>query len=106
LSDTPNDPRRGAALKERGETEIQEPPMYQVVLLNDDYTTQDFVVEVLELVFRKDQAEATRIMLDVHRLGAGMVGVYTWDIASTKVEEVHRMARDRGYPLRCRIEEA
>jgi ATP-dependent Clp protease adaptor protein ClpS len=102
----PKDPRRGTAIRERGETEIQEPPMYKVVLLNDDYTTQEFVVEVLVSVFHKDVPSATRIMLDVHRLGAGTVGVYTWDIASTKVEEVHRLARDRGYPLRCRIEEA
>jgi len=84
----------------------REPDMYKVLLLNDDYTTQEFVVEVIVAVFHKDIPTATKIMLDVHRLGIGVVGVYSWDIANTKAEEVHRRAKIAEFPLRCRIEKA
>lgn len=80
--------------------------MYRVILHNDHYTTMDFVVEVLISVFHKPAAEATRIMLDVHRKGKGICGVYTYDIASSKVSLVHSMAKDREFPLRCSMEEA
>lgn len=79
--------------------------MYRVILHNDHYTTMDFVVEVLISVFHKPAAEATRIMLDVHRKGKGICGVYTYDIASSKVSLVHSMAKDREFPLRCSMEE-
>lgn len=85
---------------------LQEPKMYRVILHNDHYTTMEFVIEVLMKVFHKPAAEATKIMLDVHKKGAGMCGVYTYDIASTKVFQVQHMARQREYPLKCSLEEA
>lgn len=88
------------------DTVLQEPKMYRVILHNDHYTTMDFVVEILMLVFHKPAAEATKIMLDVHKKGAGMCGVYTYDIASTKVTLVHNMAKRREFPLKCSLEEA
>ncbi|MEE9912111.1 MAG: ATP-dependent Clp protease adapter ClpS [Deltaproteobacteria bacterium] len=90
------------AEKERQET--KEPSLYRVILLNDDYTTMDFVVHVLEAVFRKPPAEATRIMLDVHKRGAGLCGVYTREIAETKIAEVHAMAAGQQFPLKCTME--
>jgi len=80
--------------------------MFRVVLHNDDYTTMEFVVEVLMTVFRKNLVESTRIMLDVHRKGTGQVGVYTYDVAATKVNQVHALAREREFPLRCTMEKA
>jgi ATP-dependent Clp protease adaptor protein ClpS len=88
------------------DTVLQEPKMYRVILHNDHYTTMDFVVEVLMIVFYKAAAEATKIMLDVHKKGAGVCGVYTYDIASTKVSVVHNMAKRREFPLKCSLEEA
>lgn len=85
---------------------LQEPKMYRVILHNDHYTTMDFVVEVLMVVFHKAAAEATKIMLDVHKKGAGVCGVYTYDIATTKVSLVHGMAKRREFPLKCSLEEA
>ncbi len=85
--------------------EIKRPKMYKVVLLNDDYTTMDFVVEVLVTVFRKNVAEATKIMLDVHERGRGIVGVYTYDIARTKIMLVEDMAKERDFPLKAVMEE-
>ena len=89
-------------VKERQKTE--RPYLYKVFLLNDDYTTMDFVVHVLENVFRKSPVEATRIMLHVHKKGRGLAGVFTRDIAETKIAEVHGLARDHEYPLRCEME--
>lgn len=88
------------------EEDLQEPPMYKVLLHNDDYTTMEFVVEVLRQVFHKSPTEATRIMLNVHRKGVGVCGVYTAEIAETKVELVHHLARKNGFPLQCSMEEA
>ena len=73
--------------------------MYRVILLNDDYTTMDFVVEILMSVFHKDPFEATQIMLDVHQNGKGIVGVYTYDIAKTKVTQVEQLAKEKEFPL-------
>jgi ATP-dependent Clp protease adaptor protein ClpS len=84
---------------------VQEPKPFRVLLHNDHYTTMDFVVKVIVSVFHKPAAEATKIMLDVHRKGHGVVGVYTWDIASTKVSQVHEMARKSEFPLRASCEE-
>lgn len=86
-------------------TELREPKMYRVILHNDHYTTMDFVVDVLVKVFHKPAVEATKIMLDVHRRGRGVCGVYTYDIAVTKVTRVQTMAKLREYPLRCTLEE-
>jgi ATP-dependent Clp protease adaptor protein ClpS len=85
---------------------LQEPKLYRVILHNDHYTTMDFVVKVIVTVFHKPGAEATRIMLDVHKKGKGIVGVFTFDIAATKVSQVHEMARQSEFPLRASCEEA
>ena len=90
----------------RDEEELKEPMEYVVVLLNDDFTTRDFVVEILQLVFHKNLEEATRIMLNVHHQGRGVVGLYTWDIAQTKANQVHAIAKQNDYPLKCIVEEA
>lgn len=90
------------AEKEKQETE--EPSLYRVILLNDDYTTMEFVIHVLETVFHKPLPEATRIMLNVHKKGAGLCGVYTHEIAETKVAEVHAMAAENQFPLKCTME--
>ncbi len=99
-------PRSGEEIDVEDEVDLREPRMYRVILHNDHYTTMDFVVEVLISVFHKPAAEATRIMLDVHRKGKGICGVYTYDIASSKVSLVHSMAKEREFPLRCSMEEA
>ena len=83
---------------------LQEPPRYKVLLHNDDYTTMDFVVMVLQTVFQKNTDEATRIMLNVHHQGTGIAGVYTREIAETKVAMVHQMAKQHQFPLRCSLE--
>ncbi len=88
----------------RNRENLQEPPLFKVLLHNDDYTTMDFVVMVLETVFGKDTAEATRIMLNVHQQGYGVAGVYTREIGETKVVTVHRLARKNQFPLKCSLE--
>ncbi len=84
--------------------ELREPPMYRVLLHNDDYTAMDFVVEILMLVFNKLPEEAVNIMLNVHRKGIGLCGVYTYEVSETKVETVHAIARGQGFPLKCTME--
>ena len=84
--------------------DVREPPMYRVLLHNDDYTTMDFVVEILMLVFNKSPEEAVNIMLNVHRKGMGLCGVYTYEVSETKVETVHAIAREQGFPLKCTME--
>ena len=88
----------------RVDQKTREPSMYRVLLLNDDYTTMEFVVQILMLVFKKPIEEATRIMLNVHRKGVGVCGVYTYDIAETKVDTVHALARENEFPLKCTME--
>lgn len=83
---------------------IREPEDWRVVLLNDDYTTMEFVVEILMLIFHKSGEDANRIMLDVHKKGRGVVGAYPWDIAQTKAGQVHSLARENQFPLRCVVE--
>ncbi|WP_448872322.1 ATP-dependent Clp protease adapter ClpS [Desulfobulbus propionicus] len=83
---------------------LQEPPLYKVLLHNDDYTTMDFVVMILQTVFSKNTEEATRIMLNVHHQGIGIAGIYTREIAETKIAVVHQMARQHQFPLRCSLE--
>jgi ATP-dependent Clp protease adaptor protein ClpS len=85
--------------------ELDEPPLYRVLLHNDDYTTMQFVVEVLMAVFNKSMEEATRIMLIVHQKGAGLCGVYPLEIAETKVNTVETLARENGFPLKCSMEQ-
>jgi ATP-dependent Clp protease adaptor protein ClpS len=95
--------RTGFAKKTK--EKLREPEEFHVILLNDHYTTMDFVVEILVTVFHKNGDEANRIMLDVHRKGKGMVGRYPWDIAQTKADQVHAAARQREFPLRCIVEQ-
>ena len=94
----------GDAVKERIKTEKKEPTQYKVVLLNDDYTTMEFVVQILEQVFLKTPAEAFRVMMHVHTQGKGLCGLYPHDIAETKIETVHEMAQEHGFPLRADME--
>jgi len=93
-------------LLDRDEEKLKEPRDYMVILLNDDYTTRDFVVEILKIIFHKNSEEANQIMLTVHHKGRGAVGLYTWDIANTKVNQVHTIAKEHDYPLRCVVEES
>ncbi len=83
---------------------VVEPPLYRVLIHNDDYTAMDFVVDVLMMVFKKSDAEANHIMLNVHRKGVGICGVYTHEVAETKVETVRSLAAENGYPLKCTME--
>jgi ATP-dependent Clp protease adaptor protein ClpS len=94
----------GTELVVERKEKLKEPEEFRVILLNDDFTTMDFVVAILIMVFHKSQSEAQKIMLDVHRKGQGVVGVYPWDIAITRVEQVHSLARKEEFPLRCVIE--
>lgn len=95
-------PQRGVLEKSRQKT--AKPSMFKVFLLNDDYTTMEFVVEVLESIFGRSKVEATGIMLHVHRNGKGLAGVYTREIAETKVAQVHTLAKENGFPLKCDME--
>lgn len=87
------------------EDEIREPRQFKVLLHNDDYTTMEFVVHVLVSIFRKSEQEAASIMLKIHHEGVGMCGVYTSEVAETKVALVRQVAADKGYPLKCTMEE-
>jgi len=92
----------GLAVKSRSQT--KKPAMYKVLMLNDDYTPMEFVVQVLETFFSKSHDEAMKIMLHVHQRGVGMCGVYTYEIAETKVTRVMDLARQNQHPLQCTIE--
>ena len=87
------------------ERKVEKPPLYKVLLHNDDYTTMDFVVFILRTVFRHSEEDAVRIMLHVHQRGVGVAGVYTREIAETKASKTLRLARDHDFPLLCTIEE-
>ncbi len=84
---------------------VAEPPLFKVLLHNDDYTTMEFVIMILENVFHKQQEEASQIMLNVHKQGIGVAGVYSRDIAETKMAMVHDMARKNEHPLKCSLEQ-
>ena len=88
----------------RTREDVREPQLYKVLLHNDDYTTMEFVVDVLMTVFQKSEEDAVQIMLNVHRKGVGLCGVYTYEVAETKVEVVHALATGNGFPLRCTME--
>lgn len=92
----------GLAVKVKVKT--KKPSMYKVLLLNDDFTPMEFVVYVLERVFRKDRTEANDIMLKVHQDGVGVAGVYTYEVAETKVDQVMTLARKHEHPLQCTME--
>ncbi len=98
-------PSRETDVLERTRPDVREPTLHKVVLLNDDYTTMEFVVDVLEQIFFKPPAEAYRIMMQVHCEGRGVCGAYPLDIAETKVATVHELARANGFPLRATVED-
>ena len=88
-----------------GEVEKKTAPLFRVLMHNDDYTTMEFVVNALETIFNKNATEANQIMLNIHLKGAGMCGVYPFEIAETKADKVHRSAAEEGFPLKCSVEE-
>jgi len=97
------------AIRTRKKTEVledlKEPKLYKVIMHNDDVTTMEFVVEVLVYIFNKDLKEAVDLMMYIHTKGSGVAGVYPFDIAVTKIEETHKFARAKGFPLKCTMEE-
>ena len=96
----------GTGIEEDSQEDVKEPSMYRVVLHNDHYTTMEFVVFILQKVFHKGIQDATNIMLDVHKKGRGTVGVFTYDEAYSKVQQVQALAKEAEYPLQCTVEEA
>ncbi len=99
-----NAPGRGTAVITRTKPKTKKPNLYRVLILNDDYTPMEFVVHVLERFFQKDREAATRIMLHVHNHGVGECGVYTFEVAETKVAQVMDFARQHQHPLQCVME--
>lgn len=105
--DDDDEMQRGEGLSvQEIEPEQKAPPLYRVVLMNDDYTPMEFVVEVLEVFFNKDRQTATHIMLTVHTQGKGVCGIYTRDLAETKAAQVNQYAREHEHPLLAEIEES
>lgn len=98
--------REAGVLLEPAKSRVKPPPLFKVILLNDDYTPMEFVVMVLQRFFGMDRERATQVMLKVHTEGVGICGVYPKDIAGTKVEQVTRFARDNQHPLQCTMEES
>ncbi len=111
MAGTPNTPggdrdrRRDGAVQEKEREKVAKPPKYKVVLYNDDYTPMEFVVALLEQIFKKPPVEANAVMLKIHKSGKGVAGIYTLDVAETKVANVHQLAEKNGYPLRAGVEE-
>ncbi|HEY0635941.1 MAG TPA: ATP-dependent Clp protease adapter ClpS [Gammaproteobacteria bacterium] len=101
--DTQHDKDRGVAVQE-SKPELKRPPMYKVLLINDDYTPMDFVVHILESFFSMDRVKATQVMLTVHSQGKGLCGIYTRDVAETKVNQVNGYSRRHQHPLLCTME--
>jgi ATP-dependent Clp protease adaptor protein ClpS len=93
------------AVQTESKQKLQKPPLYKVLLHNDDYTTMEFVIFVLMSVFHKSETDAFRIMMAVHEQGLGVAGVFTYEIAEAKIEKVHSLARASEYPLLCTMEE-
>ncbi len=98
-----NDTEGGVSTQDR--IQVKRPPMFKVLLHNDDYTTMEFVIMVLETVFNKSTEAASQIMMNVHKDGIGVAGIYTRDIAETKVALVHDLARTNQHPLKCSMEQ-
>ena len=103
MSSEEEDSTGGLTLAE-SKPELKRPPLFKVVLINDDYTPMEFVVEVLEIFFRMNREQATHVMLNVHTQGKGVCGIYTRDIAETKSAQVNQYARENQHPLLCEIE--
>ncbi len=98
------DKKRQGEVLEKTRPKTDKPKLYKVLIHNDDYTTMDFVVVILEMVFNKSPAEAHRVMMNVHTGGIGVAGVYPYDVAETKVAMTHETANEAGHPLRCSME--
>ncbi|MDR3123666.1 MAG: ATP-dependent Clp protease adaptor ClpS [Treponema sp.] len=94
----------GTDLAAKKNRKVREPEEFRVIMLNDDYTTMDFVVTILVQIFHKNAEEANRIMMDIHRTGRGTAGIYPFDIARTKAEQAHAIARQHEFPLQCLVE--
>ncbi len=107
MADLPFDDNNddGSLAVQDAKPQLQKPPMYQVLLLNDDFTPMDFVVSILQSIFYKDKEEAVRITMNVHTNGIGVCGVYTKDIAETKVQQVLAYSQENQHPLQCTLEE-
>jgi ATP-dependent Clp protease adaptor protein ClpS len=105
-SDNPQERPGQGLVVEEALPRLKKPPLYQVVLINDDYTPMEFVVDVLQRYFGLDRTKATRVMLEVHTRGKGICGVFTFEIAETKVAQVTSYARQHQHPLLCTMEEA
>ena len=104
-TDTERSPNPDLAIEE-AKPAIKEPPLYRVVLLNDDYTPMEFVVNILESIFGMERTRATQVMLEVHTKGKGVCGVYNFEIAETKVAQVMGLAQQHQHPLLCTMEES
>jgi ATP-dependent Clp protease adaptor protein ClpS len=102
--DRPESDEESGVAVEASKPKLAQPPKYAVILLNDDYTTMEFVLEVLQRYFGKTEEEATRVMLRVHHQGRGVAGIYGRDIAETKAAQVEQAAQARGFPLKCEVE--
>ncbi len=102
--DSPVGPPDGDLAVQEAKPQLKKPPLYKVILLNDDYTPMEFVVEVLEVFFRMNREQATQVMLAVHTRGKGVCGIYTRDIAETKMNQVNQYARENQHPLLCEVE--
>ena len=103
-SDRDDAPDHETGVMTREKPKVKRPSMFKVILLNDDYTPQEFVVWLLEAVFNKSSEEAVRVMLHVHQTGVGICGIYTFEVAETKVAQVMEFARREGHPLQCVME--
>jgi len=106
MADLPDRSRDDGLAVEEAKPKLKRPPLYKVVLLNDDYTPMEFVVHVLEQFFNMDREKAVRIMLQVHTQGSGVCGVYSREIAETKVTQVNDYSREHNHPLLCTMEYA
>ena len=106
MSDKPDNSRDGDLALQEAQPKLKTPPLYKVLLLNDDYTPMEFVVHILEAFFSMDYEKAHRVMLHVHQRGRGVCGVFSRDIAETKVELVNSYSRENQHPLKCVMEEA
>jgi len=98
--------RHSSRVEVQNEQSVARPPMFKVIMHNDDYTSMEFVVEMLVQVFHKSPTEANQIMLHIHFKGSGLCGVFPFEVAETKVAKVHTAARAQGYPLRCSLAKA
>jgi len=104
MSEKTDNQNEGSLALQEAKPKLKRPPLYKVILINDDYTPMEFVVHILEIFFSRDRETATRIMLEVHTLGKGICGIYTHEIAESKVSQVNDYSRDNEHPLLCTME--